>query len=175
MRKTLFVVMAVIALTTLPLATSGQTPGFRGGTPSEVIMNTGDAGGVCPEDKVKTDPVGLMPTSVSVGVDPSHVLVFFSATWNGFDPETELVMRLQIEGDDFFEQSSEWILPDSQGGQFNANHNGGTLMWSFANVPAGEYTVQAVGSIAAFQGAVNGSDGVTFQGCALTTFVIPAE
>jgi hypothetical protein len=174
-RMMLFGVVAVTAVIALPVVGSSQTPGIHGGTPSDVFMNTEDVGGVCPKDKVKTEPVGLMPTKVVVGEDSSHILAFFSATWNGFDPETELVVWFEIQGEgDFFARSPEWILPDSLGGQFNANHNGGTLMWSFANVPAGDYTVQAVGALAAFEGAVHGSDGVSFQGCALTTFVIPA-
>ena len=171
MRKTiLLVIIAVLAVMVLPGLGIGQPTASHGGTPGDVYMSTDP--NVCHEETVKTDEVGLMPTAVTVRGD-SHVLVYFSATWNGFQDNTELVLTLQVEGEGFAERSPDWILPDNNGGVFNANHNGGTIMWTFPSVPAGEYMVQAIARLAAFQGAIHGRSGVAIQGCALTAFVMP--
>lgn len=174
MRRTiLFVVIAVLAVMVFPGLGIGVPSGGRSSTPSDVYTTTDPD--VCHEVDVKTDPVPLIPTTVSVG-GMSDVLVFFSATWNGFHADTELILSVEIAGADLYDRSPDWILPDQQGGQFDANHNGGTIMWTFRDVPPGEYTVQAVAALAAFQGAVHGrGDAVAVQGCSLAAFVMPAD
>jgi len=169
MRRTIvFAVVAMIALVALPVAGIGQPFGISGGTPNGVFLNTG-APDLCPFDPVGTEPVSLGPTTVEVD-QTSHVLVYFTSTWVGFERETELTIRLEISnGDGFFESSPEWIARGGRG------HSTGTVMWPFDDVEPGVYTVQPSANVSPSQGAVNSGDGATLHTCALSAFVIPAE
>jgi hypothetical protein len=164
-------VVALLAVVAFPGLGVGAPTTSHGGSPSDVFMTT-ESESVCNgDDKVRTDPVSLLPTAVSVGVD-SHVLAYFSSTWSGVGKETELVLKLQITGDGFFESSPEMI---TQGGSQGITiHSLGTVMWTFEDIPAGDYTVEATAQLAAFTGAVKSGDGANLQACALTAFVIPA-
>jgi hypothetical protein len=163
-------VVALLALVAFPGLGVGETITSHGGSPSDVFMSTGGDAVCNGDDKVRVEPVSLMPTAVSVGTT-SHVLVYFSSTWSGAGKETEVVLRLQISGDDFFQTSPESI---SQGGSQGITiHALGTVMWTFDDIPAGDYTVEATAQLAAFTGAVQSGDGANFQTCALTAFVIP--
>jgi hypothetical protein len=149
----------------------GETSTFRGGPPSDVFMNT-DTGVCNGEDKVGPEPADLLPTAVQVGGE-SDLLVYFTSTWSApSGSPTELLLSVQIEGEELFATSPEWIANTGTGGSERDAHGVGTVMWSFRDVAAGDYTVEATGHIAEFPGT-NSQSGANLQACALTVFAMP--
>lgn len=162
--------LAVVVLVAFPGLGIGQPTGSHGGTPSDVFMNTDP--GVCNgEDQVRTDPVSLIPTAVSVGEPSADLLAYFTSTSSAFGLNTELNVALQVEGGEFFASSPNWIVHP---GSSKTPHSTFTVMWTFPNVPSGDYTVEATAFLAAFQGTVGSGDGANLQSCALSVFVMPA-
>lgn len=164
-------VVALLAVIAFPGLGIGQTVSSHGGTPSDVFMST-DAGVCHGEDPVGTEPASLMPTTVDVAQESAGLLVYFTTTASGWALDTALVLHLQVEGGEFFMESPEWI---SHGGSPKNPHTTLTVMWSFPDVPSGQYTVQATANLVAFQGTVGSGDGTNLQSCALSVFVMPAE
>ncbi len=170
MRRTIPFVVAVVAAIVAMLAVMagigiGQTTSSHGGTPSEVFMSTYDTKVVCNEGgEVRKHRVRLVPTAVSVG-EQSHVLAYFTATLSHYELNPELLLALQIEGTDIVESSPEWI---ERGG---GGHSTVTVMWTFQDIAAGDYTVRAS---ARLPGLLAGAPGANLQACALTVFVVPA-
>jgi len=177
-RMVVFAVMAFVVLVAVPIAGMSDTLSISGGTPSGVFMSVEtqvDRFQLCPEDPVGTEPVNFGPTTVEVPEDqPSHVLAFFTSTWSGIDNEAALVLSLQLEGEDFFAKSADWIATGTGGARGRAYHSTGTVMWAFEDVPPGSYTVHPTAQVGGSQGAFNSGAGATLHSCALSAFVIPA-
>jgi hypothetical protein len=161
----------LLAVVALPGLGFGETTTSHGLTPSDVYTSTDP--GVCHgDDKVGTEPVSLLPTAVQVGQE-SDLVVYFTSTWSTpSGSPTELLMDLQVEGGEFFEASPEWITNAGTGLSEREAHGAGTVMWSFPNIAAGDYTVEATAHIAGFSGT-NRQSGANLQACALTVLVSP--
>jgi len=174
MRRTILVVVVVLAVVALPLLGIGQPFTNHGGPPQDVFMTQTDH--VCNDDRVGTEPVSLLPTPVSVG-ELSHVLVYFTATIStggetgvagipGSDNEfPEVVLGLRIEGVENA-SSGQWIEGGGRG------HSTVTVMWPFNHMPPGDYIVHANANMG---GRLNGTNGANLQSCTLTAFVMPVE
>jgi hypothetical protein len=171
MRRTLLsvvlgAVVVLIAVVALPGLGIGATTTSHGLTPTDAFTNTDPE--VCHVEKVGPQPVSLLPTAVHVG-EESLVVAYFTSTWSApSGSPDELLLALKI-GDD---SSPEWIANTGTGGSERAAHGVGTVMWSFPNVPAGDYTVEATAHIAGAPGT-SGQSGANLQGCALTVVVSP--
>jgi hypothetical protein len=160
-------IIAVMAVMAFPGFSIGDPTTSHGGSPSDVFMSTDP--GVCPLDPVQTEPVSLGPTEVDVG-EESHLLVYFSSTWSGFEEDSELVLRLQIlDGNGFFESSPDLDFRGAPG------HHGATVMYSFADVDTGAYTVQMSARLDSTPagGTEAGELSAELNDCALTVFVMP--
>lgn len=165
----LVVLLGVLAVPGLGL---GETSSLTGGSPSNVFMSTEP--NVCNgDDKIGSEPVGLLPTAVQVGQE-SHLLIYFTGTWSRpSGPESGLVLTLQVEGDEFLTTSAEFLNNTDSGHDERSAHITGTVMWSFPDIASGDYTVSAIGVVPGFVPGTNGQSGVNVQACSLTAFVIP--
>jgi hypothetical protein len=177
MRRALVLAVVVGAvLVAVPVAGISDILSLSGGTPSRVFMSVEtpvDRFQLCPEDPVGVEPVNFGPTIVEVD-QTSHVLVYFTFTWTGTSKDAALVLSLQLEGEDFFAKSADWILAGTGGTQGLVPHGTSTVMWAFDNVPPGDYTVHPTAQIGARQGAFSSGAQTTLHSCALSAFVIPA-
>jgi hypothetical protein len=150
----------------------GETTTSHGLTPTDVFSTNGpgvnNEPSVCnpdPDSKIGTQPVSVLPTAVHVGQD-SLLVAYFTSTWSVPSGSLdELVLGLRIEGGD---SSPDSITHTGNG------HGVGTIMWSFPNVPAGDYTVEATAHLAGAPGTSSKQSGVNLQACSLTVFVVPA-
>jgi hypothetical protein len=181
MRRTLLgvalgAIVALIAVVALPGLGIGATTTSHGLTPTDVFATNGpgvnNEPSVCnpdPDSKIGTQPVSLLPTAVHVGQD-SLLVAYFTSTWSapGGAPD-ELVLTLHIVGGD---SSPDWIANTSTGSSERNAHGVGTVMWSFPNVPAGDYTVEATAHLGGAFGTTSQS-GANLQACSLTVFVSP--
>ena len=164
--------LALLAVVAFPGIGFGETTTSHGLTPGDVYASSDP--GVCNgEDKVGTEPASLLPTAVHVS-EPSLLVASFTSTWStpGGSP-TELLLGLQIEGDEFSDSfPGEWITNAGTGLQQREAHGTGTVAWPFSAVPPGDYTVWATAHIAGYPGT-NQNSGANLQGCALTVLVSP--
>jgi hypothetical protein len=158
-------IVAVLAVM-FPGLGIGATTTSHGLTPTDVFTSTDPE--VCHVEKVGPQPVSLLPTEVHVG-EESLVVAYFTSTWSApSGSPDELLLALKI-GDD---SSPEWIANTGTGGSERNAHGVGTVMWSFPNIPAGDYTVEATAHIGGAPGTSSQS-GANLQACALTVFVSP--
>jgi hypothetical protein len=79
--------------------------------------------------------------------------------------------QFEVGGAGFFESSPDFI--SGGGSQGFTIHTTDTVMWTFANVRAGDYVVDATARVAGSPGAVYSGDGANLQSCALTVIVTP--
>src|SRR5215218_2878901 len=149
-------IVAVLAVM-FPGLGFGLTTTTHGGTPSDVFMSTEPN---CVDEPVGTEPRSLLPTTVIVGEELADLLVYFTTTSSGIGLDRELLLTLQVEGGGFFMSSPQWI---SHGNSPRTPHSTLTVMWSFPDVPFGQYTVQATAR----------GEGANLQSCALSVFVMP--
>jgi hypothetical protein len=178
MRRTQFVgaavlgaVVTLIAVVALPGVGIGEPTTSHGLTPTDVFATNGpgvnNEPSVCnpdPDSKIGTQPVSLLPTAVHVGQD-SLLVAYFTSTWSvPSGALDELVLGLRIEGGD---SSPDSITHTGTG------HGVGTIMWSFPNVSAGDYTVEATAHLGGAPGTSSKQSGVNLQACSLTVFVSP--
>ena len=165
MRRTILLVTgAVLAGMLVPGRGIGQptVSSSHGGTPSDVFMSS--TPDVCNET-LRARPVNLLPTAVSVG-EQSHLLAYFTATWNAEHALPELLLGFRTDGaDSFSESSTEWIAQGGGGGHYT-----GTVIWTFDDIAPGDYTVQATARLG---GPKTGGRRWALQNCALSVFVIP--
>jgi hypothetical protein len=162
-RAILFVVIAVLALLALPSLGIGQT-NTHGGAPSDVFM-TNQLEGTCNVEEVKKHAVDLLPTAVSVA-EQSHVLAYFTATLSHYERQAALLLELRIApaGLAPIASSQQWIERGGRG------HSTVTVMWQFADIAPGDYTV----ALNTHMGTpLYGGGGANLQACALTVFVMP--
>jgi hypothetical protein len=160
---TVAVVAAIVAVLAVAVPGVGiaDPTTTQGGPPSDVFMTKTSK--KCAA--VDATGVTLMPTAVSFDVD-SHLLVYFTSEWGGLDAREEGLLGFELvdgSGDVFRSTPFEWGVAGSRITRTNA-----TVMWSFKDVPAGDYTVR--------MGARTepDSDDSSLNDCALTVFVIPA-
>lgn len=114
----------------------GLSSTSHSGTPTDVYMTTDPD--VCHGDRIGTEDVTLLPTTVEIG-QQSHVLVYFASMWSGFELDSTLVQRVEIfDGNGFAEVSPGFSVSPGQ------VHDSGTIMWTFHDVDPGTYTVQGV-------------------------------
>lgn len=170
---TVAVVAAIVAVLAVmfPGLGFGLSSTSHGGTPTDVYSTVDDE--VCHGDRIGTEDVVLVPTTVQVG-QQSHILALFGGMWSGFEMDSALLIRIEIfDGNGFQRVSPGFSVNNGQ------VHGSGTVMWTFENIPAGTYTVQAVVALFPEHGAFvphgnTGHTGANVQNCALTLFVNPS-
>lgn len=137
------------------------------GSPIEVFTNTEPE--ICAV--VGTDGGTAMPTPVSVGTQ-SRLLVYFTSERSGFDTHTELLVTFEVLAGDNIVASTpfEW----GNLGVALRGHTSGTVMWPFADVSPGNYTVRVGSRVDPLPGPLGGgTPTAALENCALTVFVIP--
>jgi len=162
------VVAAIVAVLAVMVGVSIADPGeSSGGSPTDVFMNTQ------PEICTQADREGVNAMGTAVDFDQgSHLLVYFTSQWSGLNDDKELLVGfeiLDVDGE-FFADSPLWADGTAQ-----STHGSGTVMWTFEDVPAGDYTVQMIAQVRT--GPVPAHAAGThalLENCALTVFVIPA-
>jgi hypothetical protein len=126
-----------------------------------------------PCEEVSVDGVGAMPLEFEVA-GPSHVLAYFTVTWEGLNLRELGVAHLELDGDgggqaDTWFRSTAPNFPEA-----------GALMWTFPNVqptePGETHTVTVYAAIQTFPRSSGAPSDLsaTMMNCALTVFVIPA-
>jgi hypothetical protein len=167
-------IVAVLAMM-FPGLGIGATTTSHGLTPTDVFATNGpgvnNEPSVCNpgDDKIGTQPVSVLPTAVHVAQD-SLLVAYFTSTWSASSAAPdELLLTLRIVDGD---SSPDWITNTGTGGSERTAHGVGTVMWSFPNVPAGDYTVEATAHLGGAPGT-SGQSGVNLQACSLTVFVSP--
>jgi len=161
------VVAAIVAVLGVMVGVGIADPGeSHGGSPTDVFMNTVEPS--C----TQADREGVHAMGTAVDFDQgSHLLVYFTSQWSGLNDDKELLLGfeiLDVNGEVF--RSPVWADGTAQSTQ-----GSGTVMWTFEDVPAGDYTVQMfaqvrTGSVPAHAAGTH----ALLENCALTVFVIPA-
>ena len=165
MRRTiLFVAVAVLTVMALPVAGIGQPTSSHGGAPSDVFMSTHS------KKCVSVGRLGstAMPTAIAVGAD-SHLIVNFTSEWGGLDQDAEGLLGLALidaAGKVVKATKHAWSVAGAQ-----ATRTSASVMWTFKNVHAGDYTVQAFARV---ELPPHTRSGASLNDCALTVFVAPA-
>lgn len=153
--------VAVLAVTAVPGVGIGDPTTTQGGSPSGVFMTKTSK--ICAA--VDASGIDLMPTAVSFDAD-SHLLVYFTSEWGGLDAREEGLLGFEIldgTGNVFKRTPFEWSVAGS-----GIIRTDATVMWSFKDVPAGDYTVRMSAR------TDSDSNDSSLNDCALTVFVIPA-
>jgi IPT/TIG domain len=159
---------------TTPIGTATSVTNFTvvgepipGVSPIEVFTNTE------PEICAVVGPEGgtAMPTAVTVGAQ-SRLLIYFTSERSGFDIHTELLVTFEVLAGDNVVASTpfEW----GNLGVALRGHTSGTVMWPFADVSPGNYTVRVGARVDPLPGPLGGgTPTAVLENCALTVFVIP--
>jgi len=156
----LFVTGVVLACNESPsrptALTAIGTPSFTalGSPPREVLMKT--RSGTCLS--VAAQGQHALTQTLTLPRE-SNLLLYFAFEWGSLNPDEEGLIAPTLDGP---ESPFEWSFA---GNAFS--RTSGTVMWSFANVPAGTHTV---GPIARLEG---GDLSAQLNECALTVFVVP--
>jgi hypothetical protein len=155
----------------LPLYAEGATRTVHGGIPTDVVM-TVQPSGVHGCAVVPMRQVDAMPTAVSV-TQTSHLLVTFTGEW-ALDPGVEGLLGFYLNGDDLQGHQDwtpfEWGQPGSR-----TTHTTRSVMWTFRNVPAGDYSVTVTARVDPNPPGPGGEKtSALLDNCSLTVFVMPA-
>jgi hypothetical protein len=162
--RSLAIVLTVSAAVTLPIIAIGQPIISHGGPPSDVYTNVLSADVCNGGDPVRRTPVRMLPTPVNLAAE-SHVVAYFTSTLSRKrfpGNEASLLIRLSKPG--LVGQSPPWIE------RVDPGHSTVTVMWTFENMPSGNYTIRAIASV---PGLGQDEPGVNLQSCAFTVLVTP--
>jgi hypothetical protein len=164
MRRTIIFGVCLFGSMALPVTGIGQPTISHGGPPSDVFTNTQSADVCNGDDPVRRGAVGMLPTQISLGAQAHVVATFTSTLSRKRFTGAEAVLLLQMSKPGLFARSPMWIQRVEPG------HETVTVMWTFEDMPAGDYRVRLFGSV---PGLSMDEPGVNFQSCALTALVTP--
>jgi hypothetical protein len=160
-------VIAVSAVM-LPGIGFGETSTFRGGSPSDVFMQTNP--GFCATVDGSGGSVIQQEVTLS---EESHLLVYFTFEWGTLSQTLEGLVDIPLLASDgtVISGSQEWGFAGS-----SMPRTSGTVMWSFDGVLPGTYTVHGAARVDATPAGghpVGGAISAGLNECALTVFVLP--
>jgi hypothetical protein len=106
--------------------------------------------------------------------EDSDLLIYSTSEFSGIDSRTELLLGFSVFDEVGLEASTpfEWGFVGNEA----RAHSTATVMWSFEDVPGGNYDVVLDARVDRLPGPPDlGSPSAILENCALTVFVIPAS
>lgn len=171
MRRAILLVFSTVFVLTVAGVAFALSSTSHGGTPTDVYTATDPD--VCQKggDKIGTEQLELLPTSVTVG-QQSHLVTYLGGMWSGFGSDSTLVLWIEVVNENGSRLSPSFDVSNGP------VHDSGTIMWTFDNVAPGTYTVQGLAALFPQRGQFvphgeTAFTGANIQNCALTVFVNP--
>lgn len=165
MRKPILLVALAAAVVALPIVAAGVVRTVHGEGATDTYM-TIDPSWRCAN--VTRGGVNPLPTAVNVA-QTSHLLVTFTGEWAGLGQGAEGLLGFGIDdvrGGEFYRAFTpfEWGEAGHEG-----LHVTQSAMWTFKNVPAGDYTAMVSARVGG-----TGTKSAVLGNCAFAVSVMPA-